>query len=286
MCLGCNVGTNTWVRYRSNARRSIAPSRVQGAWTPCKVSAALNVVCLPRRGTDSVARWSCPAVQGRQGGLGPTCVQESAECGAMVARYRARAASSRSLARTGFCMHPAQPPHRRFPHWVPTDLCPPRAVFHHGRIRDRLHPGEESRFLRSSNATRQPRNGAQRNRTRVVLLPDEALDGFHTHGKSACGCCYRHVVLDSTVRLGILMRNPTDFADAPGLKAAEIHPLSETQARQMLQVVAGDHYEAVYVLALATGMRLGELLGLRWSDMDWDRHLISVRTTLHRVEHK
>ena len=66
------------------------------------MSAALNVVCLPHRGTDSVARWSCPAVQARQGGLGPTFVQESAECGAMVARYTAGASSLRSLARTVF----------------------------------------------------------------------------------------------------------------------------------------------------------------------------------------
>ena len=48
-------------------------------------------------------------------------------------------------------------------------------------------------------------------------------------------------------------------------------------ARKLLQVAAGDRLEALFVLALTTGMRQGELLGLRWADVDLEAGLVRVR---------
>ena len=91
---------------------------------------------------------------------------------------------------------------------------------------------------------------------------------------------FLHVILEHAVKLGVLLRNYTDHVDPPGLKPAEIQPLSEAQARQMLVAVRGHPYEAIYVTALATGMREGELLGLRWEDVDFVRARVRVERTL------
>jgi integrase len=63
-----------------------------------------------------------------------------------------------------------------------------------------------------------------------------------------------------------------------------MRPLSESEARTFLDAVreAGDRFEALYVLAITTGLRRGELLGLRWDDADLDRGTLRVGRALVR----
>ena len=56
--------------------------------------------------------------------------------------------------------------------------------------------------------------------------------------------------------------------------------MSRTLPRRLLAAARGDRLEALYVLALTTGMRQGELLGLRWRDLDLENARLSVRRTL------
>ncbi len=51
----------------------------------------------------------------------------------------------------------------------------------------------------------------------------------------------------------------------------EVQPLSQDEARTLLQAARGDRLEALYVVALHTGLRQGELLGLRWEDLNGDK---------------
>ncbi len=95
---------------------------------------------------------------------------------------------------------------------------------------------------------------------------------------------FLHVVLDSAVRLGIIPRNYADYVDAPGLRTAEMVPLNESDARKLMASVQGHRHEAIIIMALATGMREGELLGLRWEAIDWERGVVHVETTLHMVK--
>ena len=97
---------------------------------------------------------------------------------------------------------------------------------------------------------------------------------------------FLHVVLENAVRLDILPKNPADYVDAPGFDTEEIQPLSEQQARELVKVIHDDRYEALWMLALSTGMREAELLGLRWIDIDFERSRVRVKMTLHRVEGK
>ena len=59
-----------------------------------------------------------------------------------------------------------------------------------------------------------------------------------------------------------------------------MRPLTPQQARTLLDAVRRDRMEALYVLAVTTGLRQGELLGLKWEDVDLDAGTLRVRRTL------
>ena len=86
-----------------------------------------------------------------------------------------------------------------------------------------------------------------------------------------------HRALDDALRMGLLSRNVTELVRPPRKATREMRTLSPEEVRRFLSVVRGDRFEALYVLALSTGMREGELLGLRWQDLDLDRAVLRVR---------
>jgi integrase len=79
-----------------------------------------------------------------------------------------------------------------------------------------------------------------------------------------------HRALKQALRWGLVPRNVTEAVDLPKLVSEEVHALTPEEARVLLDAAkeAGDRLEALYVVAVTTGMRRGELLGLRWSDVD------------------
>ncbi len=89
-----------------------------------------------------------------------------------------------------------------------------------------------------------------------------------------------HRALDQAVRWNPVARNPTDAVDAPRPQRKEITVLTAEQAQRFLGAAEVDRLHALYVLALMTGMRQGELLGLRWQDVDLAAGSLSVRRTL------
>lgn len=95
-----------------------------------------------------------------------------------------------------------------------------------------------------------------------------------------------HGAFKDAVRLGLMQRNVTDMVDSPRKQHHEMHVLSSEQSRAFLEAVKGNRYEALFVLALSTGMRQGELLALRWQDVDIDDAYLQVRVTLKVVDGK
>jgi integrase len=91
-----------------------------------------------------------------------------------------------------------------------------------------------------------------------------------------------HRALDQGVKWGLLSRNVTDAVDPPRRHSPEMQVWSANDAAKVLAAANGDALEALWHLALTTGMRRGELLGLRWSDVDLDVGTLSVRRTLSR----
>jgi integrase len=92
-----------------------------------------------------------------------------------------------------------------------------------------------------------------------------------------------HVVLEDAVRMGMIPKNPAAYVEAPGLHPEEMLPLTEQEMRHFLHTIKDEHYEVFFVMALATGMREAELLGLRWADINWERSWVRCHATLHRV---
>lgn len=81
----------------------------------------------------------------------------------------------------------------------------------------------------------------------------------------------------------VIPRNPASLLESkPKVSHKEVQVWDEVQVRHFLKIASNSktRYFMVFHLALATGMRQGEILGLRWSDVDLDRGMISIRQTL------
>ena len=92
-----------------------------------------------------------------------------------------------------------------------------------------------------------------------------------------------HRVLAQAMRWGVVGRNVADLVDLPQTDRSNWQVLDAAQVRLLLKAAEGDPLEALYVLAVTTGMRQGELLALRWRDADLERGTLTVNGTLNRI---
>jgi integrase len=92
-----------------------------------------------------------------------------------------------------------------------------------------------------------------------------------------------HKALKQAVHDGLIPRNATEAVKPPQIQREEIRPLTpEQQAKILLETVRAqdDRLEALYVMAVTTGLRQGELLGLKWDDVDLEAGTLQVQRTL------
>ena len=89
-----------------------------------------------------------------------------------------------------------------------------------------------------------------------------------------------HKALDQAVKWHMLPRNVAEAVTAPRPAPEEMRTLSAEETRCLLEAVRCDRLEALYVLAVTTGMRQGELLALKWQDVDLENATIGVRRTI------
>lgn len=91
-------------------------------------------------------------------------------------------------------------------------------------------------------------------------------------------------VLSRAVKTNAIARNPTDNVDPPKVEAAEIEILSATEISAVLDALRDHTLYPIVSLALATGMRRGELLGLQWGDVDLDGGCLNVERSLEETK--
>lgn len=88
------------------------------------------------------------------------------------------------------------------------------------------------------------------------------------------------------VRWGRLVRNPCDAADPPRKPTPELAVWSEDELGAFLGAARADRLWATWMLVATTGMRRGELCGLRWADIDLDAGRLTVRQTRTLADHE
>ena len=93
-----------------------------------------------------------------------------------------------------------------------------------------------------------------------------------------------HSALVQAVKMGTIPRNPADAVMQPTEPSKEMKILDENQVSQLLVSVSGHRWEALFYLAVTTGMRQMELLGLKWTDVDWIKQTIKVERQLVRPD--
>lgn len=90
--------------------------------------------------------------------------------------------------------------------------------------------------------------------------------------------------LEQAVRWRLVERNVAKLARPPRLNRQPVRPLSVQQALTLIGHCRNDRLGPLFQMAIATGMRQGELFGLRWEDVDWHRRTVAVRWALQRVD--
>ena len=89
-----------------------------------------------------------------------------------------------------------------------------------------------------------------------------------------------HKSMKQAVAWSLIPRNVAEAVNPPRPAKKEIEPLNKNQIKALLQAASGDRLYAFYVLACTTAMRNGEVLALKWSDVDLDAGTLRVNRTI------
>lgn len=157
-------------------------------------------------------------------------------------------------------------------------------------MRTRLRPRSYTRYEEAVRLHVLPMLG----RVPLARLQPQQVQALYrdklAEGQSAGSVARLHAVLHKALadalRLGLVARNVASLVQAPSARASAAQQkstsLTPEQASQLLAAIAKHPLEAFFTLALTTGMRRGELLGLRWVDIDLEKGRADVHQT---VEH-
>jgi integrase len=131
-------------------------------------------------------------------------------------------------------------------------------------------------------------------RHRLDRLQPEHVERFYAElraeGLASATLLQIHRVLSRALKVAVqrgrVARNVCALVDAPSLTRQEVEPLNAEEARRILLTCRTDRNAARWSVALALGLRQGEALGLRWSDVDLDGGIVTVRRALQRQRGK
>lgn len=122
------------------------------------------------------------------------------------------------------------------------------------------------------------------------LRPDQIQSLYTTkleEGISPRTIGMMHAVLrkafNDAIGWGLVGRNPINGVKKPKEQKKEMKYYNEKQVKILLSEVDETRYSALYYIAVTTGLRQGEILGLKWSDVDWENNRIQIQRQLQRV---
>lgn len=92
-----------------------------------------------------------------------------------------------------------------------------------------------------------------------------------------------HRALERAVRNGYMRKNVAALCDLPKIEKKEIKPLEQADISALLNAIRGHQYEILYKVTLFTGLRQGEVLGLTWDAVDFERCAIHINKQLQKT---
>jgi integrase len=121
------------------------------------------------------------------------------------------------------------------------------------------------------------------------LRPDH-IQRFYTAkleagtGRSTLRLCHAilHRALGDAVKWSLLARNVCDAVNPPKAKQTEMSVWDADQVTEFLRAAQGHRWEALFYLAVTTGLRQSELMGLFWTDLDWEARKLRIQRQCYR----
>jgi integrase len=95
-----------------------------------------------------------------------------------------------------------------------------------------------------------------------------------------------HCAFAQAIKEGLIGHNPLEAVERPKVETKRYDIFTEKQARAFIAAAKGHSYEALFFLALTTGMRKGEILGLMWTDVDWEKSILRIERQLQPVSYE
>ncbi|MFJ9419786.1 tyrosine-type recombinase/integrase [Streptomyces sp. NPDC101227] len=128
---------------------------------------------------------------------------------------------------------------------------------------------------------------------RLDRLKPEHIEAFYSkmqaNGSKPATAHQAHrtlrVALNEAVRRGHLGKNPVELAKAPKVGEYEVEPYTVEEVQRLLKAADRHRNSARWAVALALGLRQGEVLGLKWGDVDLDGGFLVVRRSRHRPQY-
>jgi integrase len=114
------------------------------------------------------------------------------------------------------------------------------------------------------------------------LVERKAESGLSAQSVRLMHALIRNVLADAE-REELVHRNVAKLVRPPRAQREEVRVLAVEDARRLVGVIRGDRLEALWICALTLGLRRGELLGLRWCDIDFGNATLTIRQALQRV---
>lgn len=91
-----------------------------------------------------------------------------------------------------------------------------------------------------------------------------------------------HCALQHALKLGLVSRNVADSVTRPKAPRKEMKVLDQDQALRLIQQADGSRYQLLFWFAVTTGLRLGELFGIKWEDVNWQNRKIQIKRQVQR----
>ena len=89
-----------------------------------------------------------------------------------------------------------------------------------------------------------------------------------------------HRALDMAMRVEYLTKNPSTYTIRPKVVEKPVVPLDAPEQKKLFEALKGNPFETLFLTATFTGMRIGELIGLTWDCVDFNKGLIYVKKQL------